>query len=308
METQEKNLPMYRCHKEVQAMKIKQVMKISAATKELSDLIFEDDSFPAKQMSAEWVKKHKPVAGGYYVRYADGYESFSPAEAFEEGYSLIEEGSDLPDGANEVTVEDVNQVANDLMKSAPDELEEYPFGAYGIGVNAALRSIFGEKSDGVLTIIQGHLELHSERIKKSAGKTPYEKGPTGVSNSETQDYPVSGKPSEHILQPGERPSYRSTKIVKALKVKSVELNEEDGSAIITPEEEGHEPFTVNQGFIHTFNPVPGGYHVIDAVGGHSFLPEEYFEEKYERIHSGQMYHELRDKEDRDYSGEEEILS
>jgi len=29
-------------------------------------------------------------AGGYYVVYKDGYESFSPAEAFEEGYTLIE--------------------------------------------------------------------------------------------------------------------------------------------------------------------------------------------------------------------------
>ena len=30
-------------------------------------------------------------AGGYYVRYPDGYESWSPAEAFEEGYTLVEE-------------------------------------------------------------------------------------------------------------------------------------------------------------------------------------------------------------------------
>lgn len=27
--------------------------------------------------------------GGYYVRYQDGYESWSPAEAFEEGYTRI---------------------------------------------------------------------------------------------------------------------------------------------------------------------------------------------------------------------------
>lgn len=33
--------------------------------------------------------KHKPVAGGYFVVYEDGYESFSPAKAFEEGYTRI---------------------------------------------------------------------------------------------------------------------------------------------------------------------------------------------------------------------------
>jgi hypothetical protein len=33
--------------------------------------------------------KHKPQVGGYYVLYKDGYASFSPASAFEEGYDLI---------------------------------------------------------------------------------------------------------------------------------------------------------------------------------------------------------------------------
>ena len=27
---------------------------------------------------------------GYYVRYADGYESFSPADVFEDGYTAID--------------------------------------------------------------------------------------------------------------------------------------------------------------------------------------------------------------------------
>ena len=31
------------------------------------------------------------VIGGYYVRYEDGYESWSPAEAFEAGYTRVEE-------------------------------------------------------------------------------------------------------------------------------------------------------------------------------------------------------------------------
>jgi site-specific recombinase XerD len=36
----------------------------------------------------DYVHKHKPEAGGYYVVYADGYKSYSPAKAFEEGYTL----------------------------------------------------------------------------------------------------------------------------------------------------------------------------------------------------------------------------
>jgi hypothetical protein len=38
-------------------------------------------------VSKEYMEKHNPEIGGYYVKYVDGYESFSPSEAFEEGYS-----------------------------------------------------------------------------------------------------------------------------------------------------------------------------------------------------------------------------
>lgn len=37
----------------------------------------------------DYMVKHKPEVGGYFVRYKDGYESYSPAEAFEEGYLSI---------------------------------------------------------------------------------------------------------------------------------------------------------------------------------------------------------------------------
>lgn len=42
------------------------------------------DSIP---VSRAYLLKHEPKPFGYYVRYPDGYESFSPAEAFEEGYT-----------------------------------------------------------------------------------------------------------------------------------------------------------------------------------------------------------------------------
>jgi hypothetical protein len=40
-------------------------------------------------VSLEYLDKHSPQAGGYYVVYEDGYRSYSPAAAFEAGYTLI---------------------------------------------------------------------------------------------------------------------------------------------------------------------------------------------------------------------------
>ncbi|MHA1470576.1 MAG: DUF2829 domain-containing protein [Candidatus Asgardarchaeia archaeon] len=38
----------------------------------------------------DYLDKHKPVVGGYWVKHKDGHESFSPAEAFESGYTLVD--------------------------------------------------------------------------------------------------------------------------------------------------------------------------------------------------------------------------
>ena len=74
-------MPRYRCHKEVHALKI---MLIEGNT-----ITPADEGYGSFQVSADYIFRHKPVIGGYYVVYADGYQSFSPAAAFEEGYSLI---------------------------------------------------------------------------------------------------------------------------------------------------------------------------------------------------------------------------
>ena len=79
-------LPRWKCHKEVHAFKItKVVLDVDG-----SALLHHNELyFLPKKVDAEYVQKHKPKAGGYYVRYADGYESWSPAQAFEEGYTRI---------------------------------------------------------------------------------------------------------------------------------------------------------------------------------------------------------------------------
>lgn len=74
-------LPRYTCHKQVWALKIKSVG---------TDILqFEDDDYGPRCgfEAAKYITKHNPQPGGYWVQYDDGYESYSPAEAFEQGYT-----------------------------------------------------------------------------------------------------------------------------------------------------------------------------------------------------------------------------
>jgi len=45
-----------------------------------------DEGFAPFRVDHEYMHKHKPQVGGYYVVYKDGYKSFWLAEAFEDGY------------------------------------------------------------------------------------------------------------------------------------------------------------------------------------------------------------------------------
>jgi len=72
----------YRCHKVVSAAKITNI------DNEISSLTLEGTH--GWIMDRLWFAKHQPEVGGYFVRYEDGYRSYSPAEAFEAGYTLIE--------------------------------------------------------------------------------------------------------------------------------------------------------------------------------------------------------------------------
>ncbi|AWC94565.1 hypothetical protein ACV8DN_003322 [Morganella morganii] len=85
-------MPEYQCHKRVRALKIKRIdYGYRDADKGnpswVCEIVPEDDNYPAIEVSAEYVKKHNPQAGGYYVVYENGYTSFSPADVFESGYT-----------------------------------------------------------------------------------------------------------------------------------------------------------------------------------------------------------------------------
>jgi hypothetical protein len=79
-------LPKYRCHKTVHALKIKDVI-VHAANGHI--IVPEDTRYAPFQITDEYLQKHKPESGGYFVQYNDGYKSFSPAQPFEEGYELV---------------------------------------------------------------------------------------------------------------------------------------------------------------------------------------------------------------------------
>jgi hypothetical protein len=84
-------LPRYRCHKEVWALKIGAIHMDHPACVLPGDAMLTptDTRYAPFLVRREYIEKHSPHAGGYYVVYKDGYKSFSPADAFEDGYTRI---------------------------------------------------------------------------------------------------------------------------------------------------------------------------------------------------------------------------
>jgi hypothetical protein len=86
-----RQMPQYRCHKKVWALKIGELREpVAGDPIEMHSVLVPADAlYAAFGLTGEYMAKHKPQAGGYWVQYEDGYESYSPAKAFEEGYALI---------------------------------------------------------------------------------------------------------------------------------------------------------------------------------------------------------------------------
>ena len=84
-----KKMPKYKCHKVVAAVKIKYLKIDEYAKNDGAMVVPTDGSLEDFPVSQEFINKHKPKAGGYYVVYEDGYQSYSPADAFESGYTKL---------------------------------------------------------------------------------------------------------------------------------------------------------------------------------------------------------------------------
>lgn len=79
-------LKSYRCHKVVQAAKIVGIRILGISRDVAIDMIGHEE-----RVSIEWLVNRKADVGGYFVRYEDGYTSYSPAEAFEGGYTDLDD-------------------------------------------------------------------------------------------------------------------------------------------------------------------------------------------------------------------------
>lgn len=79
-------MPRYVSHKKVWALQIgDDPIKINSdggITFTVSDV-----GFAPVTVTKDVVARYMPVAGDFYVVYADGYKSFSPGKAFREGYT-----------------------------------------------------------------------------------------------------------------------------------------------------------------------------------------------------------------------------
>lgn len=71
-------MPRYLCHKQVWALKVARV--------EGCTIFPADAGYAPFDVTPDLYLRYTPTVGDYYVVYADGYKSFSPAKAFTEGY------------------------------------------------------------------------------------------------------------------------------------------------------------------------------------------------------------------------------
>lgn len=82
-------LPQYRCHKQVGAVKILSIRHLDdgSATLEAES----DIGTVTFDVNPGWLHCFRGDDSdlGYFVRYADGYQSWSPTAAFESGYTKI---------------------------------------------------------------------------------------------------------------------------------------------------------------------------------------------------------------------------
>lgn len=73
-------IPQYKCHKVVRAFKVGKIEGLK---------IFSIDEKYSVDVAPDFMTKNPLNTDGYLVIYEDGYKSWSPAKAFEEGYTKI---------------------------------------------------------------------------------------------------------------------------------------------------------------------------------------------------------------------------
>lgn len=84
----------FKSHKTVEAAKIVSLVQDHRASGDAEGYVLNLEGGGIAAIDFAWLHKNSDggktnLVGGYFVRYADGYTSWSPAAAFEEGYSPL---------------------------------------------------------------------------------------------------------------------------------------------------------------------------------------------------------------------------
>jgi len=129
-------MPRYKCHKEVHALKIEKSVENPDSS---IDLFFEDEGFaPINIEYPDVVRFRDKMDHGYLVVYEkDGYRSWSPTKAFEEGYTPIAEVENLQPRIDGV-VQKLEWIRNDIAYKAPEQLTAGLFADYLDMLNIAI--------------------------------------------------------------------------------------------------------------------------------------------------------------------------
>ena len=88
-------LPLYKSRSTVRALKIKAVNysreSLEGVPRGEAFITPADGRYSPFWVNEPWAMKNRPQPGGYFVVHPDGHQSFSPANAFESGYSRLED-------------------------------------------------------------------------------------------------------------------------------------------------------------------------------------------------------------------------
>lgn len=125
-----REMPRYKSHKTVWALKILMIDPLpnpdpgnSAAMSYGAKITPAEEGYAPFDVDADYVTRRRPEAGGYFVVYEDGYQSFSPAKAFEEGYLSLDEMERIapaPKNLREALADALNRFCAENGSNSPD--------------------------------------------------------------------------------------------------------------------------------------------------------------------------------------------
>lgn len=183
-------LPKWLCHKQVWAAKIHEIY--GGIDEGLHDTRLVLDFGAGKEdalvkVSDAWFDKHKPETGGYYVRYEDGYESYSPAKAFEDGYERINERTNVESTAKPVEAslsapKQAPSLGRIVLYTCPEHVRTSPdyvgnkLG--GLSLPAVIVRVWDDKPDGngcvnLKVLTDGNIDLWATSVLHGEGPSTW---------------------------------------------------------------------------------------------------------------------------------------